>query len=126
MMPRTQKVIGAYQQLETHAARMLALARTQDWDGLVREGEAYIAAASALSGMEYACELDERQRRSKYAALEKTLEYDLEIRTRLLEHREELSQSLARTRKQRALARAYGTVNTRGKPGPRGSKKRQP
>lgn len=110
MVPCGRKIIGVYHELESKASRMVALARQQDWEAMICEGEAYVNAVAALADMERDCELDEQERLAKYRALERTLDYDLEIRSCLLEHREELSRLMALSRKERALSQAYGTV----------------
>jgi flagellar protein FliT len=103
-----RKIIGVYRELESKASRMVALAREQDWETMICEGEAYVNAVAALADMEKECELDEQERSAKYRMLERTLDYDLEIRTCLLEHREELSRLMALSRRERALSQAYG------------------
>lgn len=103
-----RKIIGVYRELESKASRMLALAREQDWEAMICEGEEYVTAVAALADMEKDCELDEHERSAKYRMLERTLDYDLEIRTHLLEHREELSRLMATSRRERALSQAYG------------------
>ena len=110
MVPCGRKILGVYRELESKASRMVALARQQDWEAMICEGEAYVTAVAALADMEKDCELDEQERLAKYRALERTLDYDLEIRSCLLEHREELSRLMALSRRERALSQAYGTV----------------
>ena len=105
-----RKIIGVYRELESKASRMVALARAQDWEAMICEGEEYVNAVAALADMERDCELDEQERLAKYRVLERTLDYDLEIRSCLLEHREELSRLMALSRRERALSQAYGTV----------------
>ena len=105
-----RKIIGVYRELEGMASRMVALARQQDWDAVICEGAEYATAVAALAGMEKDCELDEQERLAKYRMLERTLDYDLEIRTCLMEHREELSRLMALSRKERALSQSYGAV----------------
>jgi len=111
MVPCGRKIIGVYRELESQASRMVALARQQDWEAMICEGEAYVNAVAALADMERDCELDEQERLAKYRVLERTLDYDLEIRSCLLEHREELSRLMALSRRERALSQAYGTVS---------------
>lgn len=105
-----RKIIGVYRELESMASRMVALARQQDWEAVICEGAEYATAVAALADMEKDCELDEQERLAKYRMLERTLDYDLEIRTCLMEHREELSRLMALSRKARALSQSYGTV----------------
>ena len=105
-----RKIIGVYRELESKASRMVALARAQDWEAMICEGEEYVNAVAALADMEKDCELDEHERSTKYRVLERTLDYDLEIRTHLLEHREELSRLMALSRRERALSQAYGAT----------------
>ncbi len=105
-----RETIGVYRELESMAGRMLARARQQDWEAVISEGAEYATAVAALADMEKDCELDEHERLAKYRMLERTLDYDLEIRTCLLEHREELSRLMALSRRERALSRSYGAV----------------
>lgn len=105
-----RKIIGVYRELESMASRMVALARQQDWEAVICEGAEYATAVAALADMEKDCELDEQERLAKYRMLERTLDYDLEIRTCLMEHREELSRLMALSRKARALSQSYGVV----------------
>src|SRR5690348_18438140 len=93
-----RKIIGVYRELESKASRMVALAREQDWEAMICEGEEYVTAVAALADMEKDCELDEQERSAKYRMLERTLDYDLEIRTCLLEHREEIGRASCRER----------------------------
>lgn len=111
MVPCGRKIIGVYRELESKASRMVALARQQDWEAMICEGEAYANAVAALADMEKDCELDEQESLAKYRVLERTLDYDLEIRTCLLEHREELSRLMALSRRERALSQAYGAAS---------------
>lgn len=104
------EVIDAYRDLERTASRMLALAREGDWDAMIGEGEQYVTAAAALAKLEEDCDLNEREHRAKHDILERTLGYDLEIRGHLLEHREELGRLMAVSRRERAVAGAYGAV----------------
>lgn len=104
------EVIDAYRDLEKTASRMVALARAGDWDAVVGAGEQYVTAAATLARLEEDCDLDELENRAKYDILERTLGYDLEIRTHLLEHREELGRLMALSRRERAVAGAYGAV----------------
>ncbi|HEU0277033.1 MAG TPA: flagellar protein FliT [Rhodanobacteraceae bacterium] len=104
------EVISAYRALEAQAARMVALLRSDDWPAILGEGEHYVAAVTALAALENNCELDADARATKYALLERTLNYDLEIRARLMECREELSRQIARSRHRRATAGTYGAV----------------
>lgn len=103
-------VISAYRDLETMASRMVVLARERDWEAMLGEGEQYVAAAAELAELEEDCELDDDEHRTKHDILERTLGYDLEIRTRLLEHREELARLMATSRRERALAGTYGAM----------------
>lgn len=110
MLTPGAEVIDAYRGLELAASRMLALAREGDWDAMIGEGEQYVTAAAALAKLEEDCDLDEGEDRVKHDILERTLGYDLEIRTRLLEHREELGRLMAVSRRERAVVGAYGAV----------------
>lgn len=124
MLQQRREVADAYRALEAQAARMAALLRSDDWQAIVGEGEQYVAAVAALAELESDCELDAETRAAKYAMLERTLNYDLEIRTRLMECREALAQQIACSRRRRDTAGAYGAVGiaTRAAPRP----KRQP
>lgn len=77
---------------------------------MICEGEKYAIAVAALADREKDCELDDQERDAKYRVLERTLDYDLEIRGRLLDHREELSRLMALSRKEQALSQSYGAV----------------
>lgn len=119
------EVINAYRELESQASRMLGLAREHDWDAMIGEGERYVTAAAALADLERGCTLDDDEHRAKYDILERTLDYDLEIRTHLMAHREELGQVLASSRRERALAGAYGVARPVAVGGPPRPRKRQ-
>jgi hypothetical protein len=110
MRQQGREVVSAYRALEAQAARMAAMLRSDDWQAVIGEGEQYVAAVAALAELEGDCELDPEARAAKYAMLERTLNYDLEIRTRLMECREELAQQIARSRQRRASAGTYGAV----------------
>lgn len=113
------RIIGVYRELESKASRMVALARRQDWEAMICAGEEYVTAVAALADMEKDCELDEQERRAKYRMLERTLDYDMEIRSCLLEHREELSRLMALSRRERALSQAYGAAGVAAVNSPR-------
>lgn len=104
------EVISAYRALEAQAARMAALLRSDDWQAILGAGEQYVAAVAALAELENDDGLDANARAAKYALLERTLSYDLEIRARLMECREQLAQQIARSRHRRATAGTYGAV----------------
>ena len=108
VMPRESEVICAYRRLEVQASHMAALAREQDWDALIGEQEKYAGAAEGVADMEKGVTLDERENTTKYTILEHILGHDLEVRSRLIERREELSQMMAVSRRESALERAYG------------------
>lgn len=103
-------ILRAYRDLEGLALRMAELARARDWDAVTGAGREYVAAITALAAMERDCVLGRAERDAKFHSLERMLEHDLEIRSRLLEHREELAQAMARSRNERSLNRAYGAV----------------
>lgn len=124
MLQQRREVVSAYRALEAQAARMAARLRSDDWQAIVGESEAYVAAVAALAELEGDCELDAEARAAKHALLERTLDHDLEIRTRLMEYREALARQIACSRRRQASAGTYGAVGiaTRAAPGP----KRQP
>lgn len=104
---RSGAVLHAYRQLETQAARLARLAGAQDWDGLVDEEEGYVAAVARLADLEKEVDLDAPQRDAKSGILERILAHDLDIRSRLLARREELSRLMAVSRREQALDRFY-------------------
>ncbi len=110
MMQQGREVVSAYRALEAQAARMAAILRGDDWQAVIGEGEQYVAAVAALAELEGDGELDADARAAKYSMLERTLNYDLEIRARLMECREELAQQIARSRRRQTTAGSYGAV----------------
>lgn len=126
MMQQGREVVSAYRALEAQAARMAAVLRSDDWQAVIGEGEQYVAAVAALAELESDCALDAEARAAKYSMLERTLNYDLEIRARLMECREELAQRIARSRKRRATAGTYGAVGAATQGAGMPAVKRQP
>lgn len=123
VMLHESQVIRAYRQLEVQTSHMVDLARQKDWDALVDEQEKYSGAVQGLAAMEKDVSLDERENAAKYTILEHILGHDLEVRTRLMERREELTQMMAVSRRESALERAYGARGLVRVGEPPGSKK---
>lgn len=120
-----ESVIQAYRQLEAQASRMAAMAKQADWEALVNEEERYTGAVANLADMEEGVTLDEHENEAKYTLLENILDHDLNVRSRLIERREELSQLMAVSRRESALGRAYGKNGVMLVGEPPGSEKKQ-
>lgn len=101
-------VLGAYESLLMTSSDMLQLARDADWGALVAKESDYLVMVERIHRLDAQQPLDDIAAELKADLLEKILEQDLEVRRRLLERREELSQLMGTSRRRKALVRAYG------------------
>lgn len=108
IQPMTQEqVLDAYETLRERSNRMLEWARLKDWDSLVNEESRYVIEVERLSTLEPRLALDVAQQERKAELLEQILEQDLEIRRRLVERRDALSELIGVSQRKRDLNRAY-------------------
>ncbi|GGX80140.1 hypothetical protein GCM10007160_04530 [Litchfieldella qijiaojingensis] len=108
IQPMTQEqVLAAYETLRECSNRMLEWARLEDWDSLVNEESRYIIEVERLSKLEPSLAMDVAQQERKAELLEQILEQDMEIRRRLVERRDALSELIGVSQRKRDLNRAY-------------------
>lgn len=102
-----QALIEQYEALHARTRRMLALAREADWPALIAQQEEYLVEVDRLTRLEAGHPLDAEHLARKATLLEAILAHDLEIRTRLIERRDELGELIGTAQRQRQLHRAY-------------------
>lgn len=106
--PMTQEqLLAAYEDLLERSTRMLEWARQGDWDALVNEESCYVVEVERLSQVEPESLLDVPQQKRRAELLEQILEQDMEIRRRLVERRDALSELIGVSQRKRDLNRAY-------------------
>ncbi|PRY64584.1 flagellar protein FliT [Vreelandella songnenensis] len=104
----TQKVlIDAYEALLVHVTQMHELVNAEQWEDLIKQRTHYVMLVERLRGLDSTVLLDEAGRQRKAALLEDILEYDAEIRRRLVARRDELGKLIGVSQRQRDLHRAY-------------------
>ncbi len=111
-----QALVAHYEALRSRTRQMLASARDADWPALIDQQASYLAQVDELATLEAERRLDAAHRARKATLLEEILENDLEIRTRLIERRDELGELIGTAQRQRKLHRAYD-VGEPGYPG---------
>ena len=100
-------LVEHYEALRSRTRQMLASARDADWPTLIDQQEDYLIQVERLATLEAERQLDAANRAHKATLLEEILENDLEIRTRLIERRDELGELIGAAQRQRKLHRAY-------------------
>lgn len=108
-----QALVEHYEALLSRTRHMLSAARDADWTALIDQESTYLVQVEQLATLEAGRPLDAEHRARKATLLEEILENDLEIRTRLIERRDELGELIGAAQRQRKLHRAYDA----GKPG---------
>ncbi|QFU00104.1 Flagellar protein FliT [Halomonas sp. THAF5a] len=111
-----QALVEYYEALLSRTRHMLSAARDADWPALIDQESTYLVLVEQLAALEAGHPLDAEHRARKATLLEEILENDLEIRTRLIERRDELSELIGAAQRQRKLHRAYD-VGEPGHPG---------
>ncbi|MHB0774127.1 flagellar protein FliT [Halomonas sp. WWR20] len=106
-MQTSTELLSLYEGLLTQSQAMLESARRQEWDQLIQQKSRYIVDVERLQSMESNCSLDDEARVIKMDLLVGILENDGEIRRYLEARRDELSDMLGNSRRQRALSQAY-------------------
>ncbi|MEA3639765.1 MAG: flagellar protein FliT [Lamprobacter sp.] len=105
---RQQELLQAYECLLTCSARMLNAAREADWEALIALQGRYLEQMETLRGLDdEQMILDQEVNNRKIELLEQLVEQDQEIRKRLMERREALTQMILGSRHQLALSRTY-------------------
>lgn len=108
MQPMTEeRLLAAYEALRECSSRMLEWARQEDWDSLVNEESRYVIEVERLSQFDSELLLDMPQQQRRAELLEQILEQDMEIRRRLVERRDALSELIGVSQRKRNLSRAY-------------------
>lgn len=105
---REEMLLAAYCTLRETSARMLALARSGEWEALIERESRYLVQVERIRRMDAQQSLSGERAERKAALLEQILEQDMEIRQRLISRRDELGELIGSSRRQQALNRAYG------------------
>lgn len=105
---REEMLLAAYRALRETSARMLALARSGEWEALVEQESRYLVQVERIRRMDAQQSLSGERAASKAALLEQILEQDMEIRQCLVSRRDELGRLIGNSRRQQSLNRAYG------------------
>ncbi len=99
-MSAAPKLLESYELLLQQSLRMVELARSGDWSGLLLEKSRCLIDVEKLRQCDAQPGLDTQGQRRKLELLEQILELDAEIRSRLVARRDELGEliGLSRTR----------------------------
>lgn len=106
-MSAAPQVIESYELLLQQSIRMLEFARRGDWSSLLMEKTRGLIDVERLSQADAQEGLDRDERQRRMELLERILELDAEIRSRLMARRDELGGLIEVSRRQRDLARVY-------------------
>ncbi|WP_227368278.1 flagellar protein FliT [Halomonas sp. M20] len=107
-------VFVSYKKLLTRSARMLALARKEEWAQLAEEESAYRKEIEALKELETPETQTSDSVRRKAELLERLLIQDAETRRCVEKHRAELGELMDDSRRRRDLSRAYQAADIGG------------
>ncbi|GAB2798048.1 hypothetical protein GCM10027040_25800 [Halomonas shantousis] len=116
-MQTPAELLTIYEALLAQSKAMLESARRQEWDQLIQQKSRYVVDVERLRSLESDCQLAGEELDAKAELLTGILENDGEIRRRLEARRDELSDMLGNSKRQRALSQAYnqglGNISTR-------------
>lgn len=102
-----ETLLEAYEGLLVHVSQMHELASTEQWEALIEQRTHYVSLVERLHELDRDVTLDEAGKQRKAKLLEDILEYDVEIRRRLVARRDELGKLIGVSQRQRDLHRAY-------------------
>lgn len=102
-----QALIEAYEGLLVHVTQMHELASAEQWVELIEQRTYYVKRVEMLRELDSTVILDEPDKLRKAELLERILEFDVEIRRRLVARRDELGKLIGVSQRQRDLHRAY-------------------
>ena len=106
--PPGEQQLLAYEALAQCSALMLKAAREADWESLIELQSDYLGLVERLQQSDDSDDmLGQSERERKAQLLKELLEQDHEIRERLVERREQLSQMIVGSRQQQTLSRTY-------------------
>ncbi|RDB42729.1 flagellar protein FliT [Halomonas sp. DQ26W] len=103
-----EAVIAGYAQLQKQVAVMLELARSGEWETLIKRQTDYLQLAERLRRLDAEAPLSDSDAERKAELLESILADDMAIREQLMMRRDELGQLMGSTRRKRELHRSYG------------------
>lgn len=107
--PMTQQsLLDAYVTLLDSAAHMHKLASAEQWAELIEQRTQYVMLVDKLRHLDARVALNADGEKHKAELLEHILEHDVEVRRQLVARREELSQLINVSERERRLHRAYG------------------
>nr|WP_299239766.1 flagellar protein FliT [uncultured Halomonas sp.] len=113
-MTPVDAVFESYKKLLARSARMLTLARNEEWVQLADEEAAYREEIEALKGLEKPETQASNGMQRKADLLERLLLQDAETRRCVEKHRAELGELMDDSRRRRDLSRAYQTADNGG------------
>lgn len=100
--------LDAYAALHQQLKEMLALAERHAWEALKDRESAYLQRIHQLAPLDAQATLNPAQQAYKRELLENIVSREKEVRRRLSARRDELSELIDLSRRQRNLSRAYG------------------
>ncbi|SDT96893.1 flagellar protein FliT [Geopseudomonas guangdongensis] len=104
-MSAAPQLIESYELLLQQSLRMLELARSGDWSGLLLEKSRCLIDVEKLRQCDALPGLDAKGQRRKLELLEQILELDVEIRGRLVARRDELGELIGLSRRREPQGR---------------------
>ncbi|SJN13674.1 Flagellar biosynthesis protein FliT [Halomonas citrativorans] len=100
-------LLDAYEGLLVHVTQMHELVSAEQWVELIEQRTHYVLLVEEVRKLDSVVVLDDPAKQRKAELLERILEYDVEIRRRLMARRDELGKLIGVSQRQRDLHRAY-------------------